>query len=67
MHTTVSHIGHSSLTKTGCVAQTIWSYNEICIGIQTSKRDKVYYSIHTGGERHVLHYTMKSYDENTTM
>ena len=67
MHTTVSHIGHSSSTKTERVAQTIWSYNEICVGIQTSKRDNVYYSIHIDGERHVLHCTMKRYDENTTM
>ena len=67
MHTTVGHLDHSSFTKTGCVAQTIWPYNEIHVGIQTSKRDNVYYSIHTHGERHVLHYTMEGYDGNTTM
>ena len=67
MHTTVSHLGHSSLTKTECVTQTIWPYNEIHVGIQTNKQDNAYYSIHTHGERHVLHYTMEGYDKNTTM
>ena len=67
MHTTVSHRGHSSFTKMERVTQTIRPYNEIHVGIQTSKRDNAYCSIHTHGKRHVLHYTMEGYDKNTTM